>query len=295
MSGATEAVRTLVRGLATMGGRQNFLNRRWIAWLLKALPPSRREETALRLLALSPHYFFRDLELDYAGMPRREWLHREHARSIASRREIAERVLAPWLRPDGRVLDYGCGPGFLAHALAQHVREVVACDISRGTLACAEALNAAPNLRYLLLPRDPLPTGFDLVCSFAVVQHVTDSVFDSLLREWARVLRPGGQAVVHVVCHGAPGWRTEAEWRADRSLRGRMRWRYGLHCFARSPGQVTDAARRAGFADVRLVPVREVAPLALDPHISTQHLCLLTMPSTPSPALAAPTEEAARA
>src|SRR5688572_28755083 len=97
--------------VATMGGSQNFLNRAWVPWLLRTTPGSARRRVALEILALSPHYF---LTPPSAEKSRQEWLLAECERNRRSREELADSVLAPFLEPAATVLDYGCGPGFLA-------------------------------------------------------------------------------------------------------------------------------------------------------------------------------------
>lgn len=180
-----------------------FLDRPWIEPLLRLAPPGRRRDLALRLLALSPHYWLYQWSNRYpAGTSRAEILEREAARVAASRELLCERLLAPFLRPEMTVLDLGTGPGFLARALARRVFAVVGTDVSRGALACARALSPAENVTYLLQPADSLrgidDGSLDLVCSFAVLQHLTRERLVALAREIRRVLKPGGMALCHV-------------------------------------------------------------------------------------------------
>jgi SAM-dependent methyltransferase len=121
---------------ATWGGSQNFLGARWVERVVDGAPESARERVALRFLALSPHYFYdRDLVA-------------EASRNRQSRQILADGLVVPHLAPDARVLDYGCGPGYLAAAVAGQAAHVAAVDISRGMLACARVLNGRPNVTY---------------------------------------------------------------------------------------------------------------------------------------------------
>lgn len=276
----TDPIRFLAKSVATMGGSQNFLNRAWIPWVVRTTPEPRREAIARHILSLSPHYF-RNAPTDAPTSSADESLRSEQERNRTSREELAEKVLGSFLQPDDNVLDYGCGPGFLARAVAKRVHSVTACDISRGALACAQVLNPAPNLQYLSLLDEEVPEGkFDLLYSFAVVQHLTDDVFRSILPRWNRALKPGGRGVVHVVCEGTPPWRTEENWHGDRSLRGRIRWRFGLHCFARNAENLVAMVRDAEFTDIQLMPVREAAQLESGDDIGDQHLLLFRKPFT---------------
>ncbi len=111
------------------------------------------------------------------------------------------------LAPGERVLEVGCGPGFvLAEAGAAHV--LVGVDLSPHMLRAAAA--RAPNARAIraLVERLPFrPGSFDLVYSRSVLHHVLDPA--TMVREMARVVRVRGRVVVNdSVCSEDP---TEAE------------------------------------------------------------------------------------
>lgn len=245
-----KALRQMVLALATKGsGSQVFLGARWVRRLLKAAPPSRRWYIALWLLSLSPHYFYPEP----GGSRSARWMERlrsEFRRLRRSRAHIAEKVVAGYIGPGMTVLDFGCGPGFLSVALSDQAAEVIACDISDGVLACAEVVNPAPNVHYTLVPPSgPLPLSqesVDVICSFAVLQHVAEDDLRVLLHEFHRVLRRDGLALWHFPVD-KDDWRSEEAWRADTSLRGRLRLKYGLNCFGRSRADVLGAIETAGF------------------------------------------------
>lgn len=252
-------------------GNQNFLGAAWIPFLLRLTPRSRKERLALELLALSPHYFFRDRYPP--GLGRKRFLELERARNDAARKEIRDQVLRPYLGPGFSVLDYGCGPGFLARHVSQCVKKVYAGDISPGTIACARVINPSPAVEYFVAGPGkvpPFPPGsLDLVYSFAVIQHLADEIFRGLLADFHRWLKPGGRAVLHVVVDD-PRWRTEEEWRADRSIRGRLKFRCGLHCFGRRRGEVEAMLSTAGFSGVAHIRLADIC--SLDDDVASQSL-----------------------
>jgi SAM-dependent methyltransferase len=101
-----------------------------------------------------------------------------------------------------RVLEVGCGAASAARWLATQGADVVAMDLSAGMLRHAVAGAEASGVRVPLLQADglALPFGdgvFDVACTaFGAVPFVADS--GALMREVARVLRPGGRWVFSV-------------------------------------------------------------------------------------------------
>ncbi len=97
---------------------------------------------------------------------------------------------------DGRALDFGCGAGRMTQALARHFRSVDGVDIAPSMVALAEATNQSPSVRFFHHDQPDLslfPDGcFDLVYSMLVLQHIRPEFTRRYLREFARVLAPGG-------------------------------------------------------------------------------------------------------
>ena len=102
------------------------------------------------------------------------------------------------------VVEIGCGNGRVTHRLAQRFREVWALDISPEMIARArERWGHLANVRFVAnsgVDLAPVPAASaDVVLSFIVLHHVTDpAIVLSYVRDTARVLRPGGVALLHV-------------------------------------------------------------------------------------------------
>jgi SAM-dependent methyltransferase len=97
----------------------------------------------------------------------------------------------------GRVADIGCGPGRVTRFLTDLGLDAFGVDLSPGMIA--EARKRHPELRFeigdmtdLDLPDDTL----DGICAWYSTIHVPDELLPRALREFHRVLKPGGHAIL---------------------------------------------------------------------------------------------------
>lgn len=96
-----------------------------------------------------------------------------------------------------RVLDAGCGPGLYAEELLARGADLVAVD---GSAAMVELARRRLGGRARVLHADlanPLPfepSEFDLIVCALVIHHLEDRA--ACLREFFRLLRPGGRVVI---------------------------------------------------------------------------------------------------
>ncbi len=95
------------------------------------------------------------------------------------------------------VLDAGCGPGAYAAILLKRGARLVACDVSEKMIECARRRvgdRAKLFVHNLARPLTQLSDGsFDVVVSPLVLNYIQN--LDVPLREFYRVLRPGGTLV----------------------------------------------------------------------------------------------------
>lgn len=146
----------------------------------------------------------------YAVLSCRKYRHNRwdlHAFFETGRKEIAE-VLQyveqlGWPLRFGRALDFGCGVGRLSQALAEHFQEVVGVDIAESMVQRARELNRhGDRVSYLVNTTDDLGVlsagAFDFVYSNITLQHIPPDCGKRYIREFLRVLRPGGLALFQV-------------------------------------------------------------------------------------------------
>jgi ubiquinone/menaquinone biosynthesis C-methylase UbiE len=178
----------------------------------------------------------------------------------------------------GRSLEIGAGTGYFSLNLLQAgvVRDAVCTDISPGMLRALEqnAARLGLNVETRACDAEDLPFGdasFDLVLGHAVLHHLPD--LRRAFAEFRRVLRPGGVVLFagEPSHHGdrlaaypkraaaavAPLWRRAMRagpaphGYADGSAENHeLEGLVDVHAF--TPETLEDAARGAGFADVRV-------------------------------------------
>ena len=108
-----------------------------------------------------------------------------------------------------RALDFGCGVGRLSQALAEHVDKVIGLDIAPSMLATARELDrSGGRCEFVLNQASDLAViesgSMDIVYSSLVLQHIPKEMQSGYLREFVRVLRPGGVAIFQVASR--PTW-----------------------------------------------------------------------------------------
>jgi len=106
--------------------------------------------------------------------------------------------------PGLRVLDVGCGNGYLAGVFADQGCSVVGIDLSETGIAQARA--AYPKVRFEILPADDMllkhlgEPAFDVVVSTEVVEHLYDP--QAFVRGCRDALKMGGRFVCSTPYHG---------------------------------------------------------------------------------------------
>jgi SAM-dependent methyltransferase len=138
----------------------------------------------------------------------------------------------------GGTLDFGCGVGRLTQALARRFQSCHGVDISPTMICLARECNQYPaTCQYLVNDSDQLSLSWENQFSFVytsiVLQHIQPTYTMNYLREFIRVLRPGGILVFqipdsHIADPRAQGDRRSGVKQLVRAARGKLRLRTHL-------------------------------------------------------------------
>jgi 2-polyprenyl-6-hydroxyphenyl methylase / 3-demethylubiquinone-9 3-methyltransferase len=115
-------------------------------------------------------------------------------------------VRAPWIMEElekrsgknAKILDVGCGAGFLTNPLAKRGFNVTGIDISNDSLLVAKEFDQTKKVNYLYGSAYELPfknASFDAVSALDVIEHVENPA--KLISEASRVLKPNGLFFFH--------------------------------------------------------------------------------------------------
>jgi ubiquinone/menaquinone biosynthesis C-methylase UbiE len=147
-----------------------------------------------------------------------------------------------------RVLDIGCGPGYLCESMAQIVGRdgaVVGIDVSTDLIALCNQQKAFPWISYALGEATKLSeadASFDVVVCTQVAEYVPD--VDRVLTETFRVLKPGGRTIFVATDWDAVVWHSENPERMASVMRS-----WEAHCaHPRLPRSMAHRFVNAGFS-----------------------------------------------
>lgn len=127
----------------------------------------------------------------YRPPDERPFLHQLHAYKLGT----LERLFLRHIPRGGTVVDVGCGRSLFADIGAAFPFKVVAGDLDFASVRDRAREVAAQQWAVFDVEALPFPNGsFDALFAGEVIEHVPNAV--DTLREWSRVLKPGGVAII---------------------------------------------------------------------------------------------------
>ena len=158
--------------------------------------------------------------------------------------EQIEKKLGRWGRPSrrpGKLLDVGCGLGFLLNEAQRRGWETVGIDVSNYPLKFCRQLGLTVKKGTLKTAKLPA-ASFDVVTSLQTIEHETNPLEHT--QAIYRLLKPGGLAVITTPNHDS--------WTRKLMGSGWFGYRHKEHLFFLSPSTLKALLRRAGFGKIEI-------------------------------------------
>jgi 2-polyprenyl-3-methyl-5-hydroxy-6-metoxy-1,4-benzoquinol methylase len=112
---------------------------------------------------------------------------------------LIARRLRPLLQGRRKILDFGCGVGYLVPHLAALGLEVTAADHSEAAVAATNARNVGiAGFSGAASPEALVASGrrFDAIVSIEVIEHLSDQHLAAFFAAFSKLLAPGGVVVI---------------------------------------------------------------------------------------------------
>jgi 2-polyprenyl-6-hydroxyphenyl methylase/3-demethylubiquinone-9 3-methyltransferase len=106
-----------------------------------------------------------------------------------------------------RILDVGCGGGFLSNYLSANGYRVSGIDLSQESLEVAKKYDKTHKVQYQLADAQSMPfadASFDVITAMDFLEHVENPSL--IIKEISRVLKPGGSFFFHTFNRNLLSW-----------------------------------------------------------------------------------------
>lgn len=142
-----------------------------------------------------------------------EWSNANHPEW---KRSVVEHVLRPRVPEGSRILEIGPGAGRWTEYLIEQASHMILVDLTPRCIdLCRERFADYQHIEYHVNDGSDLnfigPSSIDRIWSFDVFVHILAADVESYIRQFAKILVPGGRAIIH---HSRIG-RRDSGWRSD--------------------------------------------------------------------------------
>lgn len=124
---------------------------------------------------------------------------------------IENKTKSPWilarLNKKSEILDVGCGAGFLSNELALAGHKVSGIDLSPESISVAKRYDQTASVNYQVADALHLPfpdASFDAITAMDFLEHIDNP--ETAIKEFARVLKPGGKFFFHTFNRNPLAW-----------------------------------------------------------------------------------------
>lgn len=219
------------------------------------------------LVFCSPMPTTAELDAYYQGFayakPAESELARQVAYTEAGVSRLVHEITGLAMRPIQKVLDYGGGLGFFAHALSQHYSDVALFDLDGHAREFARE-RFPSRFRVIDQAEQALAEKYDLILLNQVIEHVPEPV--GFLQSFAQALKPDGVLLVTTPNNDAIDTflRPDVLWHYARRLKGPTSKAISLllsdswvccdpprHLYAFNRNNLVTVGKHAGFEDRR--------------------------------------------
>jgi SAM-dependent methyltransferase len=143
----------------------------------------------------------------------------EWTRNPEWKERIIREFLIPHVPQGATVLEVGPGGGRWTDLLQRRAGKLIVVDVAERALAlCRERFSTCSHIEYLLgdgRTIDVPDNSIDVIWSFDVFVHINPPDARAYFREFRRILKPGGHAMIHHAGPPLQGYRRRPGWRSD--------------------------------------------------------------------------------
>ncbi len=161
------------------------------------------------------------------------------------------------LNANTKVLDVGCGAGFLSNALAKESLQVTGVDLSEESLKVAAKHDDTKTVKYQTADAYKLPfqdATFDVLTAMDFLEHVEKP--DEVIKEFSRVLKPNGLFIFHTFNRNPLAHLVIIKF-VEWIVKNTPKHLHVIHLFIK-PKELADYCQRAGMTSKEMIGIKPI-------------------------------------